>query len=108
MRTWSESGKLQAAVARAAQAGARVPDVAARHGISATYAYKICRAAGVEYPSRRRAKNFEILARLLKTDETLREVAKRFACSVQRVSHVYRRARDAGIDVPVRSHGGKR
>ena len=59
---------------------------------------------GVDHPSKKSTSinTLKIIAELQNTDKSLREIAKRFFLSHQRVGEILRKSRSAGIKFPNR------
>jgi transposase-like protein len=92
--------------------GRTVPELCEQFGVGEGTVKAALREAGVRpvLGPRRNGRNtpsYAILADLLNTALSLREIARRHSVSAQAVQQIYIRARSHGIRVPDRCHGGK-
>ena len=87
-------------------------EVAAEYGCSLQNVREACRIFGVKMRpmlgSTQKFNSYKLLAELINTKDSFAELARKHNCTRQNVFHLYTKAREAGILVPVRHRGWER
>ena len=120
--THAERAKRRRDVVDAVRNGSTIRDVAKRYQISASYVYQLCMLEGVPLPLSGRPPRpeprcireikkatplgmnaYRVVAELINTEDSLREIGRNLEISPQRVCQIATRARQAGIPFAARN-----